>query len=240
MLRASNIAAFAIGMEILSIGTAAYAQEIGDIVVTAQRRQERLQDVPIAVSVVTSDQMTKAGINNTDALGSAVPGLVVSRGQNTGAIYLRGVGTQNAAVGDENSVALYIDGVYVFSPSASIFNFSNIERIEVLRGPQGTLFGRNAVGGLIQVVTRDPKQDPSADLSVGYGNYKTVTASAYLTGGITQNIAADISGFYMKQRKGFGTNIFNGQDVNKSEEGAVRSKWLIDPTESLQIRVAGG
>src|SRR3546814_18636482 len=89
------------------------------------------------------------------------------------------------------SVATYVDGVYISSPQANFFSFNNIERIEVLKGPQGTLFGRNATGGVIQVVTRDPSQTPSADISVGYGNFNTFSQGFYGTTGITDGLISE-------------------------------------------------
>src|SRR3546814_14153828 len=116
---------------------------IGDIVVTAQRREQRLQDVPITISAITSAQAAAAGVTGTSSLQFAVPGLIINRQANNAAPYIRGIGTSNSNPSSENSVAIYIDGVYQPAPFGNFFEFNNIERIEVLKGTQGTLFGRS-------------------------------------------------------------------------------------------------
>src|SRR5690606_23004920 len=130
--------------------------QLEDIVVTAQKRSERLQDVPVSVSAVTASQLIAQGGTGTADLAVAVPGLTIQRSANNGNLFLRGVGSNLYGPAAEQPVALIVDGVYMPSPEANIFDFNNIERIEVLKGPQGTLFGRNTTGGLIHVVTRDP------------------------------------------------------------------------------------
>ena len=117
---------------------------VEDIVVTAQRRSENLQKVPIAITAVTSAALTRSSIHDVTDLAVVVPGLNINSTIGFVTSQLRGVGTTLISVGFENPVAIYVDGVYYASPSASVVNFSNIERVEVLKGPQGTLFGRNA------------------------------------------------------------------------------------------------
>ena len=164
-----------------------------EMVVTAQRREQSLQSVPIAVTAMTAAQLEDLGFNDIASLEASIPGLTFTRSGGTLSPYLRGVGTNNNVFNAEPSVATYVDGVYVASNISNMFSFNNIERIEVLKGPQGTLFGRNATGGVIQVVTKDPSQTPEAAFKIGYGNYRTTTASAYAAGGISSNLAADIS-----------------------------------------------
>ncbi len=210
-----------------------------EIVVTAQRRQESLQDVPIAVAAMSATSLARAGVNSSSDLSASVPGLQLSYNRNVVAPYLRGVGTATSVAGEEGSIATYIDGVYAASLSAAMFALNNIERIEVLKGPQGTLFGRNATGGLIHVITRTPSHDPELKVSLGYGNFDTVTGTLYGTTGITESVAADISVFYSSQGEGWGKNLNIGGDVNYRDEWAVRSKLLLQPTENLTITLAG-
>ena len=227
----------------------AYAQEsaaagqsgaqLEEITVTAQRRDENLQNVPIAVSVLSASTTASMGVTGTANLAAAVPGLEFTRSYNSATPALRGVGTSpTVGVGDETAIATYIDGVYLATPSSSLFSFNSIERIEVLKGPQGTLFGRNATGGVVQVVTKDPKHDPSVNFQIGYANYDTVSTSFYGTTGLSENLAADLSVSYSNQGDGWGKNLFTGTDVYKSREFAIRSKWLFTPGDNTKITLA--
>ena len=210
-----------------------------EIIVTAQKRRENIQTVPIAITAVTSERLENVGITNTQDLARVVPGLVVESSLGGTKARLRGVGTAATGVGTENSVATYIDGVYILSLSGALVQLNNIEQVEVLKGPQGTLFGRNATGGVINIRTRDPSQEPGGDFTLRYGNYNTTAGQAYLTGGITENLAADLAGFFSEQGDGWGDNLANGKDANSMDEYAVRSKWLFEPGERDQLRLIG-
>ena len=143
-----------------------------DIIVTAQRREQKLQDVPVAITAVTADTALRSGATSTETLSVAVPGLQFSRQALNGAApFLRGVGSTQAATGSESPVATYVDDIYVASASATAMAFNNIERIEVLKGPQGTLFGRNATGGVVNIHTKRPTQEAAFDFTAGYGNF---------------------------------------------------------------------
>lgn len=118
--------------------------------------------------------------------------------------HVRGVGSSTAGAGLEQPFATYVDGVYIAAAPASLLTLNNVERVEVLKGPQGTLFGRNATGGLIQVVTRDPGAEAGGAFNLSYANYRTVTADAYVTGGLATNLAADLALRYEHQDRGSG------------------------------------
>lgn len=210
-----------------------------EIVVTAQRRRERLQSVPIVISAFTGEQLANAGILRTSDLAVVTPGFVLTQGVGLGSPFLRGVGSTINGPGVENSVATYVDGVYQGIKSASLTSLDNIERVEVLKGPQGTLFGRNATGGLVQIITRDPSDEPAMNFAVGLANYDTVTASGYVTGGIAEGLAGDIAMSYRRQNEGWGTNVATGADVNQSDFAVLRSKWLWTPNDSLRVTLAG-
>lgn len=209
-----------------------------EIVVVAQRRAEPLQDVPISITAVTAEDMQVAGVSSTISLQNAVPGLSMSVQQTSISPFIRGIGNRNTSPGDESAAALYVDGVYTSSLAASVFSLANVERIEVLKGPQGTLFGRNAAAGVIQIITREPSQTPAAEMSVTYGNYDTVVGQFYGTTGITENLSADVSVYGMNQADGWGTNVHTGNDAFKGEEKAVRSKWQLDLGDT-QITLSG-
>lgn len=229
-------------------GRAAPAQEaaalpseeggIEDIVVTAQRRSQSLQDVPIAITALTGEALEAQGISSTDSLQIATPGLVMSRQGTASAPYLRGVGSDSTFTpGFESPIATYIDGVYVTSTGA-VMNFSNVERVEVLRGPQGTLFGRNATGGAINIVTRTPSAETSVEGSLSYGNYDTVEAKFYGTTG-SDKIAADVAVFMLHQGEGFGFNPVRNQEINRFRTYGIRSKLRLEASDADTITLSG-
>ena len=213
------------------------ANQIEEIVVTANKRAENLQDVPIAISAVTSARLEAVGITNTADIASVVPSLTIVTGIGGTQAHLRGIGTSAVGPAIENSVATYVDNVYIFSVSGALVQLNNIAQVEVIKGPQGTLFGRNSTGGVVNVRTRDPSHDPSGKFTLGYGNYDTFTGKAYLTAGLTEDLAADIAGFISLQGEGWGKNLFNGRDVEKQDQYAVRSKWLYEPGDRDKFRL---
>ncbi|WEK02324.1 MAG: TonB-dependent receptor [Candidatus Sphingomonas phytovorans] len=210
-----------------------------DIIVTAQRRAERLQDVPIAITALSAEQLAASGVSDVTKLNTITPGLYIQASTGFVSPHIRGIGTSAGGAGLENSVAVYIDGVYMASQPGSLLSLNNVARIEVLKGPQGTLFGRNATGGLIQIVTQDPTQDFTAKMTAGYGNYDTFTGSAYVAGGIAPNLAADIAGQVTTQGKGYGINVATGNDVYRTKlDLALRSKWVFTPTDATTIKLS--
>ena len=208
------------------------------ITVTAQRREENLQNVPITVNAVTAETALNSGATSTADLSTLVSGVTTNRVTGSPIIFIRGVGSQNSQTGEEGTNPIYLDGFLNPALPSGIFAFNSIERVEVLKGPQGTLFGRNSVGGAINVVTRDPSSTPSADLSVGYSNYNTLDTNFYGTTGLGEGVAADLSLVYHNQMTGYGINRFNGQDVNQREEFAGRVKFLVTPTANTRIELA--
>lgn len=187
--------------------------QIADIIVTAQRRSERMQDVPIAVSAVSGDALAARGVNRTVELVAAVPSVTMFATAGYLQPRIRGVGNNIVSAGYEGGVAVYVDGVYQFSPQGNLFALPNVERVEVLKGPQGTLFGRNATGGLIQIITRRPSEDPGGTISLGLASYRTLTADAYVTGGLGAGLSASMTGHVEVQDKGWGINEANGKSA---------------------------
>jgi iron complex outermembrane receptor protein len=162
----------------VAVALAVFAQpvhaQLEEVVVTAQKRAENLQVVPIAVSSVSEVQMELTGATEVSKLSFAVPGLNLVRGiSSIMQPCLRGVGSQGTAAGDEPSVATYLDGFYLPIPYFAVFSFANIEQVNVLKGPRGTLIGRNASGGIIQIVTQDPSETAEVRAGVSYQNYDT-------------------------------------------------------------------
>ena len=205
---------------------------VEEIVVTAQRRSENLQRVPISVSVATSAQLQASGVSSLQSLKLVEPSVQIANTAGQILPFIRGVGSRAVAPGVEPPIAVYVDGVYYASPITTAFSFNNIEQIEVLRGPQGTLFGRNATGGLIQVITREPSSTFSGDASVGYGSYNTLASNLYLTGGLANGVSADIAYSGTFQGTGYGTNVYNGKDVHRDyHDIGIRSKLKAEIAE---------
>ena len=211
--------------------------ELEEIVVTAQRREEDQQKVPISIATATAGTLDAIGVRGTDELGMVAPGLTIQRQIGSVLPYIRGIGNSNTSGGQESAVALYVDGFYYAMMPSVNFSLNNIERIEVLRGPQGTLFGRNATGGLIQVVTKDPSHEPSARVGLSYDDYDTIEGNLYATGGLGETFAADIAFYGADQGEGYGTNVTTGQETLKREESAVHSTLLFTPTDLTTVRV---
>lgn len=201
------------------------AQSLEDIVVTAQRRRERLQDVPLSVTAVTADTASAVGVTGTSDLSLVVPAVSFLTAVNGGGVTIRGVGG-STATGDEPPNAIYVDGVYQAFAPAFLSGYNNIERVEVLKGPQGTLFGRNASGGVVQIITRAPSFDTHVNASVGYGSYESVDGNLYATTGLTDNLAIDVAAAGQRMGDGYGTNIATGKDVYKGYSASLRSKLL--------------
>lgn len=213
--------------------------EVGvqEVVVTAQRRAEKLQDVPIAIQAITSKAAVAQGITNVQSLNGTVPSLSVSQNGPQNVFFIRGVGSPVAAPNGEQSVAIYIDGIYLYAPVGNMFPIgADLERIEILKGPQGTLFGRNSTAGVIQIITKDPKAEFSGEASIGYGNYNTITADAYITGLIAKNLAADLAVTIKNMGDGYGFNPTTHQDTYRTDQYSARSKWMWTPDAETVVK----
>ena len=219
--------------ESANVALATPATSVEDIIVTSTRRSVNLQNVPATVEAVTANTLQAFNVTGVGQLTSLVSGLVVvpSGGNN---IFLRGIGSPSTGYNEAQS-AVYIDGLYLANPALGIYSFNNIDRIEVLKGPQGTLYGRNVTGGLVSVITRDPDPVRRLDASVGYANYDTVTANLYASTPITDNLAANVAVFHQKQSKGWGLNTFTGHDNQKSDETGVESKLQWQPRTGTKV-----
>jgi iron complex outermembrane receptor protein len=216
------------------------ANQIQDIVVTAQKRSENLQKVPVSVAAFSGDTLQSRGVKQITELALVTPGLQIGSQNGNVQPFLRGIGNSGAAVGNESSVAVYIDGVYYTALPAGAFATSNVQRVEVLKGPQGTLFGRNASGGVIQLITRDPSHTPTLDASFTYGNYNTYSGNLYASTGLTDTLAVDIAISGQKQVDGYGKNLFTGDRNDYEDYFNVRSKLLFTPTDTTKFTLAIG
>lgn len=209
------------------------------VTVTANRREENIQDVPIAVTAVSADNAALLGVGQTDQLVQLVPSLALNRSSQGLVPFIRGVGTNSSTIGNEPSVAMYIDDVYIPSGSGSVFNFNNIDAIEVLRGPQGTLFGRNATGGVVHIRTRRPSFTPDLRATATYANYDTISGQLYASTGLSDNIAASIAAYGMDQGEGWGRNILNGREVYFAESYGIRGRILFQFDADTELMLNG-
>ncbi|SEH11957.1 TonB-dependent Receptor Plug Domain [Sphingopyxis sp. YR583] len=211
-----------------------------DIIVTASKRSQTLQDTPVAVSVTSAAQLEESQIRDLIDLQASVPSLRVSQLQssaNTNFI-IRGFGNGANNAGIEPSVGVFIDGVYRSRSAAQIGDLPNVERIEVLRGPQSTLFGKNASAGVISIVTQKPQYEFGGSAEVTYGNYNAITVKGDVTGPISDTVAFSIGGSY-NRRDGYAQDLKLDTDVNDRNRWGVRGQLLFEPTDALSIRLIG-
>ena len=209
-----------------------------DIIVTAQRRSARLQDVPIAVASLSGDQVRERGITASVDIAQVTTGVVIQQTDGRVDPYIRGLGSKVVILGEVGSVATYVDGVYMPEVYGGTYSLANIESIEVLKGPQGTLFGRNTAGGAVVIRTRDPQFTPEGRIEVGYGNLNAVAARGYATGPISDDVAISLTGNY-NRRDSYYRDLVRGGRIADTEEYTLRGKLLIRPADNLEIVVAG-
>ncbi len=214
--------------------TPAYAQQaapaeeeasgITDIVVTAQRRNESVQDVPIAISAFSSEQMEAQGISNTLQLGQYVPNLFALSNTGLGSAngyYLRGLGNSESIATFDPPVGTYVDNIYLSRQNANNLSFLDVERVEVLRGPQGTLFGRNTTGGAVSVIMRDPGKDFGGYVESGFGRYNRKLLRASVDLPLGDNAGIKVSGFWQND-DGYVKNVTTGQTINDDDGWGAR------------------
>jgi iron complex outermembrane receptor protein len=216
-------------------------ENAGEIIVTATRRADTVANVPIAISAVSAATLQNSGANDIRQLNQVAPSLLVSStgSEANGSARIRGIGTVGDNPGLESSVAVFIDGVYRSRSGIGLNELGEIDRIEVLRGPQGTLFGRNASAGLIHIISKAPSFD---GLHVGgeatYGNYNNVRLQGSVNVPLGETLAARVDGVYVK-RDGFYRDTTNNTDVNDRDRYFVRGQLLFQPSDDLKVRIIG-
>jgi len=214
--------------------------ELEEVVVTARRRSETAQQVPIPISVVDGLLIEDAGAFNVNRLKEFIPSvqLYTSNPRNTG-INIRGLGSPFGLTNDglDPGVGFYVDGVYYARPAAATFDFIDIDQIEVLRGPQGTLFGKNTTSGAFNIITRKASFTPGADFEVSYGNYGYVQAKSSITGPLSKKIAGRLS-FSGTQRDGVVENVRTGRFINDINNLGFRGQLLFKPSDNTSITLA--
>ena len=216
------------------------AQVLDEITVTAQKREQSVQDVGIAMSAFSGAQMEQLGFDNAQQVTSMAPGVstIQPNGEANYAIAIRGVASSDFTTNVESPVALYLDEVYISQMSGAGFQLYDMERVEILRGPQGTLFGRNATGGLAHFISNKPSQEFSGYVKGTIGDYDQYKAEGAIGGGITDTLAARFSGAYV-QSDGYVRNRLTGTDLNNADDQSYRLQFMWDPTEDLQVLLSG-
>ncbi len=220
--------------------TADESRTLQTVTITATKREQTLQDVPIAVSVVDDATIQRAVIVDLNDLQSVIPSLTVGQLQsssNTNFV-IRGFGNGANNAGIEPSVGVFIDGVYRSRSASQISDLPNIERVEVLRGPQSTLFGKNASAGVISVVTKKPQYEFGGVVDATVSNFNGYRLNGYVTGPITENLAGAISATYNK-RDGYVDDLGGGPDQNERNRYGLRGDLLFEPSENLSFRLLG-
>lgn len=208
--------------------------QIDDIIVTAQRRSELLRDVPISITALSAETLTKSGVTTTQDLARVTPGLELPYNGGYLQPAIRGVSSAGSDAGDSSNVALYLDGVYQASQPAQLMDLPDVEQVQVLKGPQGTLYGQNAQGGAIIITTRAPAFSPEGQLSASYGNYGDVALRGYVSGPLSDTVAASLALSY-QDRDGFRRDLANGgRDAGLHSEVA-RGKLLFEPNDRFSI-----
>lgn len=219
--------------------TAAFAQA-DEIIVTASKREQTLQEVPIAVSVVDDRAIEQSNVQDLFDLQTMVPSLRISQLQAASQtnFIVRGFGNGANNPGIESSVGVFIDGVYRSRSAAAILDLPVLERVEILRGPQSTLFGKNVSAGAISITTKKPQFEWGGNVEASYGKFDEVIFKGSLTGPLSDNLAFRISGS-TNNRNGYYTNVIDGSDLNERDRWSVRADVLFEPTDNVSFRVIG-
>jgi iron complex outermembrane receptor protein len=209
--------------------------QIEEIIVTAQKKEETLRDIPMAITAITGSQIDEDGIRDLNDIQGRTPGLVVANfsvGQPE--IAIRGIGTKEDGAAANDSTVVSVDDVYIAARTAQIFDIFDLERVEVLRGPQGTLYGRNSVGGSINFITRKPTQETHIRFRQTFAEWNTFDTAAFISGGLSENLAGKIT-LSRRQSDGYIDHIPSGRDdLGDSETLAWRAQLVWDASDAIE------
>jgi iron complex outermembrane recepter protein len=231
---AASVAAY--GQEIESSETAAKSdQGLQEVVVTASKTgAQSVQLTPIAISAFTSDQLSKSNLATIQDLQGYVPNLSISQSTTYAEIYIRGIGSSNFIGGSDPSTTVQVDGIYLSRPYAQFADFLDVERVEVLRGPQGTLYGRNAVGGTINVISRQPTDEFMAENQISVGDFSLFKDQAYVSGPIVRGeLQGSLSVSYTSHGPYIDNIVPGGSDISDEHTRAIRGQLRFEPTDYI-------
>jgi iron complex outermembrane receptor protein len=205
------------------------------IMVTSERRSETVQETPMSVTAFTGDMISEAGITSIQDVALQTPNLVIQTFNiSEPQLFMRGVGTTNDSAASDPAVAVFIDDVYIGRPSGAAMDLYDLERIEVLRGPQGTLYGRNSAGGALNFFTKKPQQDFEAKAGLTLGNYGLWNIRGYVNGALTDTISGKLTA-NIRQRGGYAQNVTTGQELEDEDTKSIRGQLLIEPSDAVNI-----
>lgn len=208
-----------------------------EIIVTAQKREEKLSRAPLAVTALTGDALARKRIVDASSLAASVPSFNFGTYGGTARLAIRGIGFNSINAGAEGRVAYYTDSVYYSRPATALSGFFDVARIEILRGPQGTLYGRNATGGALNVITADPTKDLSGYYTQTIGNYNAFTEEGAISGPLSDALSARLA-VKIVNRDGYGKNVVSGNDVDNAATQSIRAKLRYDGADDLRITAA--
>lgn len=224
-----------------ALAQAANAQSAVDaVIVTAQRRDERARDVPISITTVGATQLQAANVIQLSDIPRLTPALRFDSSGTFSQPTIRGVGTAVTTSGGGPNVGIYVDGFYVANPESTAFDLTKVKSIQVLKGPQGTLFGRNTTGGAILVTTADPSTTNSAEVKVGYGRFNAQTYQGYATVGLSDRVAFDVEG-QLRKGDGYFTNVVdNDKKVGAYENWSIRTGLKAEVSDAVSVLLRYG
>lgn len=212
---------------------------IEEVVVTAQKREESLQDTPLAISAFSENEMQQRGIVGADDLQFYVPGLTFGKTvTRTSQVTLRGIGSENINPGGDPGVAVHVDGAYQQYTGYIAQDFFDVARVEVLRGPQGTLYGRNATGGSINIITQKPSEEFEGLVKLGLGNYNQVKGQGVISGPIIEDSLLGRLSVEAEERDGYTDNLFNGDEIDDKDYYSVRGQIEWRPSDTFSINLS--
>ena len=212
-----------------------------EVLVTAQRREERLQTVPASVSVLEADDLEASRVQYSSDLIPYMPNLSIQPSLKQGytTYFMRGIGAADDTMSSNPSIGFLVDGVFANSSGGNVLSVLDVERVEVVRGPQGTMFGRNTIGGVINVITRKPQDEFSAKVSAGYGNYNRMDVAASATGPLVPGVLSANLGIAYSEHDGYVENVFpGGPDAEATEDVVARGSLRLTPTDAFEALVS--
>lgn len=235
---ATSIAASTAFISSTALAQAAAAAN-DEIVVTAQRRAENVQDIPIAIQAIGGAQLIQAGVKQISQLSTLTPSFVFSQAGPEPTITLRGIGGELVQIAGEPSVSIALDGAPLLRQQYFLGAFFDVERIEVLRGPQGTIAGRNATGGAVNIISRKPAWNTEGEVNVSYGNYDALNVSMYASGPIIADKLAAHFAVERRDQDGFIKSTINGQRYGGKDDMLARASLLARPSEGIELLLSG-
>lgn len=210
------------------------AAQLEEVLVTAQKRQESLQDVSLAVTAVTDTRLDDGIISDASDLQALIPNFSVGDDFGQAKIFIRGIGLNSSFAGVDPSVALHLDGAVVSQSYAQLGVFFDLDRVEVLRGPQGTLYGRNATGGSVNLISKKPTEEFEGHAAVTIGNYQKLDVTGAVSGPLTDTVQGRLS-FKTNSHEGYGNNEVSGNDIDDENRQAYRAQLNFNLNENMNL-----